>query len=196
MTVRRLLVSVVVTLAALCVSASPALAAAPEPPLVTVEPPVHATTATFLGIVSPAATEPVEGGTYRFLYKPSSTGECEGGSVTTPGLYAGNPAEALPAEPVSGLSPGTEYAVCLSVTNNASETTVGPAESFTTARPPETPVTTSPAVSVTTSSATLEGVVNPHAPETRAITRSCSAPRPRNARAKTNTGPWKKHRLV
>jgi hypothetical protein len=152
-----------VLLAGLAVCSASALAAAPEVPELTVVAPVPATSATFLGVLSPNAKEPNEGGTYTFLYRASKT-ECEGGSETASGLALGAPHEELPGEPVSGLTPNTEYTVCLSVTNLASETTLSPPVTFTTALPPETPVTGSPATFITAASADLEGRLNPKAP--------------------------------
>jgi hypothetical protein len=51
--------------AALAFTTAPALAP-PEAPEVTVASPVKASEATFLGILSPKATEPNEGGSYTF----------------------------------------------------------------------------------------------------------------------------------
>ncbi len=49
----RVAAPLVAALAVLACSATPALAAAPEAPTLTVEEPVHATTATFHGILNP-----------------------------------------------------------------------------------------------------------------------------------------------
>ena len=145
--------------AALLFASAPALAAAPEPPELTVASPVAASEASFLGVLNPNATEPTEGGTYQFLYAAGT--ECEGGGETAPGLALGAAHEELPAQPVTGLTASTEYAVCLSVTNLASETTLSPPVTFMTA--PEPPETLAPATSVTATTAVLEGVLNPKA---------------------------------
>jgi hypothetical protein len=160
MNARRLTLSLLTTtLGSLAFTAAPALAAAPETPELTVGSPVKASEATFLGILSPAASAPNEGGTYKFLYKAG--GSCEGGSQTAGGLALGAAHEELPGEPVSGLTADTEYTVCLSETNLASQTTLSAPVTFKTALPPETPVTTSPAQSITATTATFEGVLNP-----------------------------------
>ena len=159
---RRLTLATLLALTAALLSMSaPALAAAPEAPELTVASPVNATEATFLGILSPKATEPNEGGAYKFLYRASKT-ECEGGSETAPGLSLGLEHEELAAEPVTGLTASTEYTVCLSVTNLKSETTLSPPVTFKTATPPEAPETL-PADSLTATAATLHGVLNPKA---------------------------------
>lgn len=144
--------------------AAPAVAAAPETPTLTVEEPVHATSATFLGVLNPTAPVPSEGGTYKFLYKAGTGTECEGGSETSSGLSFGNAPEPLSPETVTGLVPNTEYAVCLSVTNleSPSRTAVSLPVAFKTTVPPEKPQTSEPAVSITATSAKLEGVLNPH----------------------------------
>ncbi len=129
LTVPALLAAVI---ALFCVSPTPALAAAPEPPELTIAQPVASTSATFLGVLQPAATEPAEPGEYRFLYKQGS--ECSGASETLPGLSFGGVHEELPGEPVSGLSADTEYTVCLSLTTPGG-TTPSPPVHFTTALP-------------------------------------------------------------
>jgi hypothetical protein len=160
--VRAFVLGLVVCGALLASGAGSALAAAPEAPEVSVEA-VKASAATFHGVLSPAASAPNEGGTYRFLYKASGT-ECAGGSEAPVGggLALGGAHEEV-FEAVSGLAGGTQYTVCLSITNLASETTVGAPVTFTTALPPETPVTGSPAKSITAGSAMFEGVLNPGA---------------------------------
>ncbi len=138
---------------ALVLSAAPALAAAPEPPEVSIEPikdPVHSTTATFLGVLNPnAAGEP---GSYKFLYKASTTKECTGGATTTEGLSFGEKKEELQPEHVSGLSANTEYAVCL-LDKDAGGETLSPVVTFTTVPTPFTDA----ASAVTTTTATLHG---------------------------------------
>jgi hypothetical protein len=149
----------------LALPSTPALAAAPEVPELTVEQPVHATTATFHGTVNPnEALEPNnKGGTYKFVYKVGLT--CTGGSQTKPaGLWSGGVHEELPAATVTGLIAHTKYTVCLSVTNLEDETTRSAPVSFETATPPEAPLTGS-GTSITATSVTLEGTLNPHSAE-------------------------------
>jgi hypothetical protein len=144
---------------------APALAAAPEAPEVSVEDTtaVVATPSTEVvlhGVLNPAATEPSEAGVYKFLYKAGPT--CTGGSETSPDISMGAEAEQV-SEPISGLTAGTEYTVCLVVRNSEfvpKEATSAP-EHFTTATPPEVPVTKSPAASITATTATFEGTLNP-----------------------------------
>ena len=158
-------VAAILALSALALTATPALAAAPETPTLTVEAPVHATTATFDGVVNPKeALVPNDmGGTYRFFYRASPT-ECTGtgGVVTKPsGLWHGG-VEELVFEPVSGLAPNTEYTVCLQVTNLEGEAVESAPVSFKTTVPPEKPETTEPAASITATSAKFEGTLDPH----------------------------------
>jgi hypothetical protein len=138
-----------------------ALAAAPEAPTLTVEEPVHATTATFHGILNPVeAAEPNnKGGVYKFFYNVGAT--CTGGHETKPsGLALGGVHEELPAETVTGLTANTEYAVCLQITNLEGETTLSAAVPFKTGIPPEAPETKD-ASAITATSAKLEGTLNP-----------------------------------
>ena len=72
----RLLVTLTAT-AAFFAFPGMAFAASPEPSELHVEP-VFATTAMFKGVVNPKATEPVEAGTYQFLYRESTKKECKG----------------------------------------------------------------------------------------------------------------------
>jgi hypothetical protein len=135
--------------------------AAPEAPEALAPTEVKAATADLAGVLSPHA--PGEAGSfYKFLYKASKTNECEGGVETAAAIAVGGEHEELPAEPVSGLAAGTEYAVCV-VAENAAQTerTRSAAVSFVTAIPPEVPVTLSPAKSITGVSAKLEGTLNP-----------------------------------
>jgi hypothetical protein len=138
-----------------------AVAAAPEAPEVSVEQPVHATVAVLRGVLDPLAVAPGEAGSYEFLYRAGAG--CEGGSAAPvpAGLMFGFEHEEV-VETLSGLTPGTEYTVCLRA-EDAGGATVGPAVSFTTALTPEVPVTGSPAKSITASSAVFEGVLNPGA---------------------------------
>jgi hypothetical protein len=159
--VSRLLAGVLCTLAGvLAAPAAVALAAAPEPPEVSVQNPVGVSEAVVQGVLNPNG--PGEAGSYEFLYKQG--GECEGGSKTPQpaGLAFGLEREEVSPETLVGLRPGTQYTVCLLARDSEGASVSGPV-SFVTA--PETPETTSPAASVTTSSAVLEGVLNPKSPE-------------------------------
>jgi hypothetical protein len=141
---------------------APALAtAALEAPKVTAVYGVSATTATFEGVLQPLAVEASEAGSYKYVYDEGSSCTGVGMVETTSGVALGNPGEALPAEAVSGLVSGMQYAVCLSVTN-PSGTVLSAPVMFTTG-PPEKPVTE--AVSgQTTTTAVLHGLLNPGAP--------------------------------
>jgi hypothetical protein len=151
-------------LAGLLFTAAPALAAGkPEAP-VTVEPgEVKATTAVLQGVVNPLKVATVS---WFFEYKAGSV--CTGGS-TTP---VEGPAE-VEAQPVAvgieSLTANTKYAVCLVAENEAKEQTEGNTIIFTTATPPEVPVTKSPASLITSTTATLEGTLNPHGTATTKV---------------------------
>ncbi len=170
--IRRLfsvgVVSLCVLAGVLMLGGAPAWAAGPEAPgAVTVEA-VTATSAAFSGELNPGkegAAGTFELGTYEFLYRKSpSTCEGEGRAPESPGISLGGGMEVV-AQPVSGLEAGTEYTVCLLARNGIKgETTVGPAEHFTTAAPPipvEAPEK-APATGVTATMAMLHGVLNPH----------------------------------
>ncbi len=161
---RGLILAALMTALCLLYSA-PALAAAPEAPEeVTVQAPVHATTATFHGFLNPKA--PGELGTYEFLYKQSPT-ECTGGSKApaSPGISLGTEHEEV-SETVTGLLPSTTYTVCLLARNGTkvgeNEALSTPPVTFTTATPSEKPKT-EPASGETSSTAVLHGVLNPTA---------------------------------
>ena len=133
-----------------------AFASAPETPSsVTVRYENEAHSLTFKGQLNPSAEG--EAGTYEFLYKASKT-ECQG-TGTGRGLAFGLRGQEVSVA-VTGLSPGTEYSVCLLARNLGGETSVGPSTTFTTA---EAPVTEK-ATSVTASSAVLHGTLNPSNP--------------------------------
>jgi hypothetical protein len=139
-----------------------AWAAAPEVPVVSVQSPVRASEAVFEGVLNPKGT-PSEGGTYQFVYRLSNKSQCKGsGELKSPepaGLGLGAEDEVLPSETVTGLTPGTEYAVCL-VAENLSGKTASAAVSFTTAITPEIPtgLDVKPLAATT---ATLNGTLNP-----------------------------------
>ena len=159
------LASLAATLTALALTATPALAAAPEAPAeVTVQSPVKATEATFHGFLNPKA--PGALGTYEFLYKKSPT-ECTGGSKApaSPAISVGAEHEEV-SETVKGLLAGTTYTVCLLARTGTkvgeNEALSTPPVTFTTATPAEKPET-KPATAVTSGAAILHGVLNPKA---------------------------------
>jgi hypothetical protein len=146
---------IVTALALTAFAPAAALAAVPSPSLRVAE--VKATSATFDGALTPGEL----GATYDFNYGkgvacPSEKHAPEG----MEGISDGE--EALPGEPVTGLTPGTEYLVCLHVWNAAhhEETESFPAVRFTTAIEPETP-TGLEANPIGTTTATLDGTLNP-----------------------------------
>ncbi len=146
-------------------SAVPALAVAPETPEVSVEALVPPTTAVVHGVLNPGvegAPGTYELGTYEFLYKQGKAGcEGEGKAPASPGLSLGGGKEAV-TETLSGLSPGTEYSLCLLVRDGIKgEDAVSAPVTFTTVPVLEAPITTEPASAVTATSATLEGELNP-----------------------------------
>src|SRR5580700_6238342 len=139
----RVATALCVLVAAPLLTTASALAAAPEAPKA--EPPteVKATTASLNGVLSPKAPGEL-GSTYQFVYRASVEKECKGaGEVktpTNPGMSLGAEDEVLPAEPVTGLTANTEYAVCLVAENAAkTERTPSAAVTFKTALPPEKP---------------------------------------------------------
>ena len=143
----------------------PALAAAPETPEVTVEALVPPTTAVVHGVLNPGvegAPGTYEVGTYEFLYKQGNTG-CVGESKApvSPGISLGAGKEAV-SETLSGLSPDTEYMVCLLVRDGIKgEHAVSTPVTFTTSSLLEAPVLREPASTVTATTATFEGELNP-----------------------------------
>ncbi len=153
-------------LAGLLVWASvPALAAAPETPEVTVEALTPPTTAVVHGVLNPGvegAPGTYEVGTYEFLYKQGNTG-CVGESKApvSPGIALGGGKEAV-SETLSGLSPDTEYMVCLLVRDGIKgEHAVSTPVTFTTSSLLEAPVLREPASALTATTATFEGELNP-----------------------------------
>lgn len=165
---RRLVFSVfAAVLGVLVLASASAVAAAPEAPEVSVQLPAPATSVTVRGVLDPG----VEGGpgtyelgTYEFLYKQGKAGcEGEGKAPASPGISMGGGKEAV-SEVLSGLTPNTEYTVCLLARQGVKgEHAVSLPVAFKTALPPETPITTEPASSITATSAKLEGVLNPGA---------------------------------
>ncbi|HXP99156.1 MAG TPA: fibronectin type III domain-containing protein [Solirubrobacteraceae bacterium] len=152
-------------------SAVPALAVAPETPEVSVEALVPPTTAVVHGVLNPGvdgAPGTYELGTYEFLYKKGDTG-CvgEGKAPVSPGVSLGAGKEAV-TQTLSGLSPGTEYSLCLLLRDGIKgEQAVSAPVTFTTVPLLESPVTAEPASVVTATSATFEGELSPSGTEGR-----------------------------
>ncbi len=146
-------------------SAVPALAVAPETPEVSVEALVPSTTAVVNGVLNPGvegAPGTYELGTYEFLYKQGKAG-CvgEGKAPASPGISLGAGKEAV-SETLQGLSPDTEYSVCLLVRNGIKgEQALSTPATFTTSSSLEAPVLREPASVVTATTATFEGELNP-----------------------------------
>ncbi len=143
----------------------PAVASAPEAPGPVLVGTPGANKVVVRGVLNPHAEG--QPGTYEFLYRASST-ECEGGehAPTSPGLAMGLEGEEV-AQELAGLSPETEYTVCLSERNlnqSKGEEAVGPAVKFKTVGMLEAPTITMPASEITDSSIKLQGVLNPGAP--------------------------------
>ena len=143
----------------------PAVAAAPEAPEVSVELPVGASSALVRGVLNPG----VEGGpgsyelgTYEFLYKQGKAScEGEGKAPASPGISLGEGKEPV-SEVLKGLSPGTEYSLCLLARSGIKgEASVSPPVLFRTAVLLQVPVTGGSVGAVTASTATFEGVLNP-----------------------------------
>jgi hypothetical protein len=159
-TVSRLVLSAVVTtLGVLAFASAPALAAAPEAPTLEV-PGRTPTTALLEGVIEPNGLSfPVTPGTYEFLYRKSPT-ECKGGAhaPSSPGLYFGIEPERVNQE-ISALEPGSQYSACLSVENTKKEKALSAPATFV--LPAEAPETTTPAAAITSTTATLEGTLNP-----------------------------------
>ncbi|HXP99148.1 MAG TPA: fibronectin type III domain-containing protein, partial [Solirubrobacteraceae bacterium] len=146
-------------------SAVPALAVGPETPEVSVEALVPPTIAVVHGVLNPGvegAPGTYELGTYEFLYKQGKAG-CvgEGKAPVSPGISLGGGKEAV-SETLQGLSPDTEYSVCLLVRDGIKgEQAVSTPATFTTSPLPEIPVTRGPVGAVTATTATFEGELNP-----------------------------------
>ncbi len=146
-------------------SAVPALAVAPETPEVSVEALVPPTTAVVHGVLNPGvegAPGTYELGTYEFLYRQGKAGcEGEGKAPASPGISLGGGKEAV-TETLSGLTPGTEYSLCLLVRDGVKgEQVMSAPVTFTTVPVVEAPVTSEPASAVTATSAAFEGELSP-----------------------------------
>ena len=158
MSVRRFVVGLCVLACLLLVVSASAFASAPETPGSVRAEEIKANSVTLRGVLNPNTAG--EAGTYEFLYKASAT-ECQGSSSQR-GLSFGFIGEEVSQE-LQGLSPNTQYSVCLLARALGGETSVGPVSTFKTALPPETPVTEK-ASSVTAHSAVLHGLLNPSSP--------------------------------
>jgi hypothetical protein len=165
----RLGVGVVVLLGSLSFGVVPAFAGAPEVPEVSVEDSTAvvgspSSEVLLRGVLNPGA--PGEAGTYQFFYKASKLKVCKGagGSVApaSPGVSFGGEHEEVPAEVITGLTPGTEYAVCLVATNSEGVplSTSSAVLTFTTAVVPQTPKTEA-TTAITATAASLHGELNP-----------------------------------
>jgi NHL repeat len=159
LSVARIATPLIVGLATLAFTATPALAEAPEKPVTEAPNPLAATTATFNGELNPGlATENVQ---YYFAYKAGNG--CRNGSTAPVESFpeaAGNHKKVT--EAVTGLEGSTEYTVCLIAANPAepAESTQGTSKTFTTH--PEKPLVLNQSTSgVTAFEATLEAQVNP-----------------------------------
>src|ERR1700728_30252 len=146
-------------------SAVPALAAAPETPEVSVEALVPPTTAVVHGVLNPGvegAPGTYELDTYEFLYKQGKAGcEGEGKAPASPGISLGAGKEAV-SETLSGLSPDTQYTVCLLVRDGIKgEQAVSTPATFTTSSLLEAPVLREPASALTATTVTFEGELSP-----------------------------------
>src|ERR1700728_5200161 len=164
-------IAVCCVLVGLVWSAVPALAVAPDLPEVSVEALTPPTTAVVHGVLNPG----VEGGpgtfelgTYEFLYKQGKAGcEGEGKAPVSPGISLGAGKEAV-TETLSGLSPNTEYSLCLLLRDGIKgEQAVSAPVTFTTVPLLESPVTAEPASVATATSATFEGELSPSGTEGR-----------------------------
>ena len=148
---RPILVGVIASLALL---AAPSALAALAPAVSTGSAmSVTASSATLTGTVNPEG----QATTYQFEYGPTSAY-----GTTTTSTSAGSGTSATPAMATIGsLTPNTTYHYRIDATS-ASGTTPGTDKTFTTSKSPSMPtVTTRAAKSVTASSATLTGTVNP-----------------------------------
>ncbi len=140
----------------------------PETPKAVTAEPVGGRTATLHGVLNPLAERKFEPGSYRFVYRPLTNGECQGaGEVATPAVKAAGAREEAVSAQVSGLIPHTRYAFCLVAENETTnenvlgpETVAGASASFTTLV--AGPAVEEPSASdVAATSATLNANVNP-----------------------------------
>ena len=163
----RLLLAGLLVLSASALAPAPALAAVPETPETLPPTEVKATTALLHGLLDPLK-EGVPGtfelGFYEFVYRQSPS-ECQGvGEIKTlQAMSVGGGREEV-SQAIEALTAGTRYTVCL-IAHDESKTgeSVSPPVTFTTATPPEAPVT-EPAAEITPTTATLHGQINPGGP--------------------------------
>ncbi len=156
--VRKLLPVIVVACCAfgsLAWGAVSAFAVAPETPEVSVGS-VQATGATVQGVLNPRGMG--EAGSYEFLYREGNAG-CAGGSKAPvpAGVAMGLQGEGV-SEALSGLTPDTEYSVCLQYLVAGHEEARSPTVTFTTL--PEAPVLVSAEAQGSTA-VVLKGELNP-----------------------------------
>ncbi len=163
MSLPRLVLSVcAMTLTALALTTTPALAAAPETPKAEPVTAVTPTTATLNGVLNPGGAS--EGGSYQFSYAPSEALECAGGGVAplSPALSVGAASEAVSA-PVTELQPNREYAVCLTAFSLFFNEPSAPSPAVSFKTPAAAPsVDTESTSAVSSTAATLEAQVNPN----------------------------------
>ncbi len=179
MSARRLVLSVLaVAFGVMAFGSVPALAAAPETPVVQEAKWVIATTATLNGELRPGAERytpegeeypPEPPGHYEFLYRASAT-ECTGtGQKAAPvpaGVAYGYAQEQVSVK-LKGLQPDTEYAFCLLVRNEAGEVSIPSAPvTFTTASQSEPVIEETYATEVASLSAKLSAKIDPDGAET------------------------------
>ena len=118
---------------------------------------ITSTTATLSGTVNPNG----DATTYVFVYGTSSSADCTHYSSSSTGGSAGSGSSPTPeSDSISGLSPKTTYFFRLSASNGNGTTCSSTQGSFTT--PDKPTVTLGSASSVTNTSATLSGSVNPN----------------------------------
>jgi hypothetical protein len=151
------------TLSAPLTLTMPPTPTSPETPEALPADPVGGRTATLHGVLNPLTARPDnELGSYHFVYRPSTSGECQGaGEIATPStIEVGAKGEAVSAS-LTGLIPHTQYAFCVVAENNVGEAAVStPPLSFTTLV--AVPGVEAASVSdVAGSSATLLASVNP-----------------------------------
>jgi hypothetical protein len=154
---RLVLFVVVAALGVFALGATSAFAAAPEVP----QPHLNTRYSKelfFYAYLDPNAAG--EAGTYKFLYKASTTGVCEGGSETTAGVALGEEDEIV-RETIAGLAEGTTYAVCL-VAEDKDGRAISAPLTVTTTIAVETPQALTPEPLADTT-ATLRGLLNPAA---------------------------------
>ena len=121
---------------------------------------VAITAATLNGAVNPEGHTT----TCKFEYGTASVSEHSEACATPPGAGIGSIKEALP---VTGLSPGTTYRFRITAENSEGKTASGGELTFSTAVRVAPSAETSAVSSVTQTSATLTGKVNPHGEVTK-----------------------------